>query len=433
MSEKARKRFLDFSINTTSVNSGSQQYGAGLSLHGNSGGGVSSTAGLTQSTSGLNAMPRAARARGLPVAPKLKSRAVVQPGLNEGRNPTIAQTEMILSVKSPTAAFQCAQQFTLQPALSVDEGSGFRFITPIAQQYEKYELLAYEVEYKPLVSVFADAGKAGQVIVSFSYDALSGPSLSLTDALATDPHVSGMPNQAILLRINCVEAMKGGKFTRQSVVPMADLKTYDAGRVFVYVDGVTPTDPGEDIGQIIVRYKVRLLNPRPQGNLTPVPNYAFSRLHSPVSPFITPATTANVLAYVDLSTLTIWDANPLNVQLLPGPGSRSGAPAFRLPKGCWALSLHFWINNGTTPTGCDVNCLVSFDDGATWSGDMGCVGGGWTGVPSSGLGPPAAGGTVVRYLHITNETELWCPFMRYWNGAATGTNTVFFDVTISQA
>lgn len=377
MSKKAKARFLDFNIKTSQHNTGTQQYGAGQSMRSRD---VAKTVVLSK--------------------PKTRS---VQPGLVNGKDPIISETEMVATVTVPDSGYNVTNQFTVQPALPIDEnstnGGCFNFIVPMAQLYEKYELIKLSFTYKPLVSVFADGGKAGQVVLSYSYDALSGAPQDIITALATQPHVEGMANQAFTLHVNCREAMAGGKYTRSSVVPATDIKTYDAGRLFICVDGV-PVTAGT-IGQLIVQYTIRLLNPRPGGVVSTPPNYAFSTYLS-YHPLAFSGSTSIVKF---LGDGTMVGTNPLGVIKSVSP---TGNATFQLPKGCWLVVAKFWALNTAGGGRVIGSMYTSNDNNVTYTEAVSTVQTGYTDSANT----PASACTVFAWHQENNNS--WMAINANW-------------------
>jgi len=319
---------------------------------------------------------------------------------------------MIAVVKAPTSAFLKSNEFTIQPGLKLTEGSCFKFVVPLAQQYEKYNLEDLVIEYVPTVSAFSEAGRAGQVILTYVPDALTGPDETIEDALATNPHVSGQPNEYIKLKIPCREAMQGGKFMRTGPVPMADLKTYDAGKIFVYTSGVVPVDPGASFGQIHVSYKVKLINPRPEGNTTTVANLAFSRFANPG--FSVPLTTS--VAFATMPTLYA-NSNPLGITLVDGPAGKSDAPGFKLPPGAYVATVTARLTNDSTSRYLESCIWFSDDDGATWTASQTSINGSHVPLLAS-----TAAGAVSIYPVLAGKSTIISFHIRYWDGAAVGAN-----------
>lgn len=406
---KVGKRFLDFHIQTTSVNSGSQQYGAGLKMSGNSAGGGSSGGSDSQFKGG-------SIARSVGLKPK-KTRGV-QPGLGKnGTFPIISETEMIGTVLVPDDKFHVTNDFVVQPALDVDAGSCFRFVAPIAALYEKYELLSLRFTYKPLVSVFSDGGKAGQVVMSYVYDSLAGAPPDIITALATQPHVEGMGNQALNLQVDCREAMSGGKFTRNAVVPASDLKTYDAGRLFITVDGVPSTS--QIIGQVIVSYTIRLLNPRPGGIVAAPPNLAFSAYRrngvalTPSTVWYTPTGPWSTDAFT---------ANPLGIVAVSGVAG-GNLPGFTFPPGCWMVIAKFVSFNPGSTTSIRCSLVTSDDGGATWP----TVANDYSGTSMNSVGD-YAGAQITKIIHADSRNNVLSGRLDYYNAAAAGAPAVYMEL-----
>jgi hypothetical protein len=133
--------------------------------------------------------------------------------------------------------------------------STFPWGNKIASLYEKYDYQFLEFYYRREVSEFATNGQAGKIMLSCDYDASDPPPTSKQQVLDTEPHVDGMPCiQQLVLRVDCKEIRKGpAKYVRPGTLPPnTDIKTYDAGNLYVSTYGNTNTST---IGELRVRYK----------------------------------------------------------------------------------------------------------------------------------------------------------------------------------
>ena len=191
------------------------------------------------------------RAREVPQDIAVVSRPRSSPGIMEV---PLVQDEFVALIDG-SASFS-SQAFPIQPGLP----AAFPFGSKIASLYERYVVRDLAFYFKPTVSGFAVGGQAGKVLLSVDYDALSAPPATIQEVESMDPHIDGMPYQSVELRLDprrCTPP--GGKFTRSAMVPGGDLKTYDAGTLFVSVAGNLTA---ANIGELRVRYTLSLMNPR---------------------------------------------------------------------------------------------------------------------------------------------------------------------------
>jgi hypothetical protein len=137
----------------------------------------------------------------------------------------------------------------------------FPWANKIAQLYEEYDFEYLEFYYKREVSEFAVNGQAGKIILSFDYDASDSAPTTKQQVEDTVPHADAMPCTPMLrLPIDCARIRKNpAKFVRFSALPPnTDLKTYDAGNLFVSTVGCTNSSL---IGELHVGYRCRLSEP----------------------------------------------------------------------------------------------------------------------------------------------------------------------------
>lgn len=204
----------------------------------------------------------------------------------------IEQDEVITSINGSTS-------FDSQ-IISINPGQldVFAWAGQLAKLYERYKFDYLEFYYKPWVSGYAADGSAGKVILSADYDSATGLLQTYQQAESMDPHADGMPYDVISLKLDPSRLTPDvGKFVRTGIVPAGtDIKTYDAGALFVCVKGTTGTSA---IGELRVKYKVRLLNPR-------LPNTVPANVNFNSSTFYTAVATSvptNAWTQVDFDTV----------------------------------------------------------------------------------------------------------------------------------
>jgi len=173
------------------------------------------------------------------------------------------------------------------------QASTFPWGNKIASLYEKYDFQQLEFYYRREVSEFATNGQAGKVMLSCDYDASDGPPASKQQVLDTEPHIDAMPcAEQIVLRIDCTQMRKqDSHYVRPGALPVnTDIKTYDAGNLYVSTYGCTNTTV---IGELRVRYRVSLSVPvlEPPSVASGAPGSYFQIVSNPSTGDLTGVTT----------------------------------------------------------------------------------------------------------------------------------------------
>jgi hypothetical protein len=176
-------------------------------------------------------------------------------GATTRRAQVISEDEYIGEVYGSTTFV--TSQYTVNPG----QASVFPWGNKIASLYERYKFRLLEFYFKREVSEFATNGQAGKVILSFDYDASDIAPTTKQQVEDTVPHQDGMPCTPIIkLSVDCATLAKNPcKFVRPGAQPAnTDIKTYDAGNLYVSTQGNTNTSL---IGELRVRYVVELTEP----------------------------------------------------------------------------------------------------------------------------------------------------------------------------
>jgi hypothetical protein len=143
-------------------------------------------------------------------------------------------------------------QFSINPGQSGTFPWGYK----IAGLYEKYNFQYLEFYYTREVSEYSTNGQAGKVMLSVDFDASDGAPTTKQQVLDTVPHEDGMPCKERISLIVPVNELNNqdSKYVRPGAQPAnTDIKTYDAGNLFVSTYGNTNTTV---IGELRVRYRV---------------------------------------------------------------------------------------------------------------------------------------------------------------------------------
>jgi len=133
----------------------------------------------------------------------------------------------------------------------------------IAQLYERYDFDYLEFYLTSEVSAYATQGQTGVVVMSVDYDATDIAPTTKQQVLDTDPHTKPcLPSvqNPIRLILDCNEMRTSdAKYVRPGAQPAnTDLKTYDAGILYVSTQGMANTT---NFAQLCVRYRCHLKKP----------------------------------------------------------------------------------------------------------------------------------------------------------------------------
>lgn len=266
------------------------------------------------------------------------------------------QEELVMQLVQSSVGFQ-STELRFQPARE----TSFPWLYEIARKYQKWVAIEAEYEFRSNTSVVAPAGSQGRVVLAFNYDSLDPNLTSLQQAETIQPHAAGKPVDTIILDLNPILLSGGnpeGKYCRTGSVPAGgDLKTYDGGILYVCTSGFALD--GAPIGEIYVRYRIRLLQPIITGmTVSPTQSssaYAICDVDSRVMPAVGPYYVLPV-DWTSGSTVR-WNGiemvlSGLNIVLPPGKYNLRGTvtvgdstPAFNRVTG---LSVSFLVNGAIT-------------------------------------------------------------------------------------
>jgi len=121
--------------------------------------------------------------------------------------------------------------------------------------YEEYDFQFLQFYYKREVSEYAANGQTGKVMLSIDYDASDSPPTTKQQVEDTQAHVDFMPCTPFATLSADVALMRKnpGKYVRFGAQPAnTDIKTYDAGNLFVSTYGCATTAV---VGELHVRYR----------------------------------------------------------------------------------------------------------------------------------------------------------------------------------
>jgi hypothetical protein len=367
---KGPKRFLDFNIHTSQVNSGVQQYGAGQT---NSGASKASATG-SQGASSM-AVPRRVRnqaALGLMATYSGKVRHAPEPNpLDAGGSKEflLPMRELVAAIQEPSGSgYTTLASYNIQPGLTLANGGLMPYAASIAQQFERYKIMKMALVFEPFVSAVTNGGQSGKVNLSINYDSLTPAPQTWQAAVDTDPHANGMGYEIIRLDVDPTKLSgKDGKFVRSGVVANSDLKTYDAGVVYLTCNGISSS--GAQLGELYCDYVIAFMNPRLNESIGTQPNNAFT-LYTLSGSVTSPGTGNYNFPYVlqspgsDPRLPGGANANPLNIV---ATGGTLGGTGLILPPGQFNVIARAIFTGTSAITLTTLTWYYSTNAGTTWS------------------------------------------------------------------
>lgn len=262
MSNKKKARFLNFNVQTTQNNSGTQQYGVGGSIKAGKG-----SRNLSRSMTSAMGGPSQGDVFG-------SRRAVVMK--TSGANPDRPhlRRELIANVLAPDPAGGFgATQYPIQPA----NETVFPWIGSIARKYQKWRCRKLTLEYIPTVDGFAEPGRQGRVVLAANYDSLDSALTTLQQAETISPNAPGQPDERLTLVMSPYQVSATPKLIRPGQVPAGGTITaFDGGVFYVVVDGLDASvTPGTKLGELFVHYDFDFYDPIIPGmSITPAPTHS---------------------------------------------------------------------------------------------------------------------------------------------------------------
>jgi hypothetical protein len=129
-----------------------------------------------------------------------------------------------------SVSFGLVANYAINPALP----TSFPWLSGVAQHYESYSIENLVIRYKNLKGTDAD----GNVIISYDPDTLDAGPASAIEQTQSCAYIDGAVWRIFQMRVPC---RKERLYTRTGPVVGGDLKTYDAGRIWVSAEGCADT------------------------------------------------------------------------------------------------------------------------------------------------------------------------------------------------
>jgi len=200
---------------------------------------------------------QARNAGGAVRAPAAQNRSSRQSGRQSAR---YKECERIGTIAGATS-YTVVSNIACQPGLS----GSFPWLSGHAALFEKYKVHKLVYRYKNLKGTDSD----GNIIMSFDYDTLDAAPSTAIEQCQSTRWIDGAPWRIFELHVPTDGRML---FNRVGPVSVADLKTYDMGRLFIAAEGCADTS---DHGILEVEYDIELFEKQPS-QLSSVANRSVS-------------------------------------------------------------------------------------------------------------------------------------------------------------
>jgi len=252
-------------------------------------------------------------------APTAMNRSSRQTGMNSTR---YRECERIATVNG-SVAFSNVLDVPCNPGLA----NSFPWLSGHAALYESYIVHSITYRYKNLKGTDA----AGNILMSFDYDTLDSPPASAIAQSQSTVWIDGAPWRIFEMK---VPVRKHKLFTRSSVIPGTDLKTYDFGRLHVSAEGCADASAH---GYLEVEYNIELVDKQVGGSSGGIPPGVIS--------MFTHDQSSGIVDYEDVLVYNTEVANPFGIVNL-------GTQGFEMPIGRYKIT--FLIS------GCNVDAATAF-------------------------------------------------------------------------
>jgi hypothetical protein len=240
----------------------------------------------------------------------------------QNKTQLICQDELIQTVSS-SVTFDCVSVL-VQPGFA----AVFPWLAQIAVLFQKYRIRSMKFYFKPTVSQYNTLGQAGRLVLSFDTDSASPLLTSLEEAEGMAPHADGMAYEKLVL--NVPDRAKRSLFVRSGPQPVGtDIKTYDAGRLFISTQGMTGIG---QIGELRVKYEVEVFQPMLPDQLRPAINISICK-------FQMPSAVSMVTGVASINNPTTKIANGLDLSI--------DAAGIIMPAGWFQVKMHHEFTNST--------------------------------------------------------------------------------------
>ncbi len=267
--------------------------------------------------------PGTASATSFAAAAYASGQRIREPRVKAGQASTRIQHRELIGNIAGTTTFTVNQNLALNPGIAAT----FPWLSTQASGWEQYRFHRLDFEYVTRSPTSA----TGDVFLSPDYDVLDAPP-------STEQEVSTYrdttedacwKDQCCKLDPSAMFPIGPRKYVRDSSVATADLKTYDAGRLYVVTNGQANTN---SIGKLWVNYDVEFFVPQTTSSSGVPVNQTFAQFNLSANQSLSTGTEATLVFDEVVS-------NDL--------GITNSSGVFTLPRGNWRIQSAIGCSGGT--------------------------------------------------------------------------------------
>jgi hypothetical protein len=292
-----------------------------------------------------------------PIAQAIGQRSSTPKVFNGKRMIRVNHRELVSTISGNTS-FE-VNQFYLNPGMS----GTFPWLSSIAGSFEQYRFNRLRFHYVTR----APSTYIGSILMAPDYDALDSSPSSEIIASQMDGAVEDSPwkEQYLDLSVQDMFPMGPRKYIRTGTISSSDLKTYDAGQIFVCAVSCTDTSA---IGKLWVEYDVELHIPQNPDTIS-INNVGASANYQ--------LTGGNQSLSTGSAATVLYDTENHN-----SLGASLASGVVTLPAGSYQVNASASFDGaGTTTT----TLLEAYKDGSAMSPATFTIGGGTSADPSQSL------------------------------------------------
>lgn len=168
----------------------------------------------------------------------------------------VRHEEFSFDISATSSAFTVVKSLPLNPG----NQDIMPWMSRVAPNYESYVFETLEIEYRPLVP----ATQSGRVYLTVDYDVSDPAPTDKSEFMSMHGAESQSIWAPIVMRCDAKDLKKiPQRFVLDEPVPSGtDARLYNTGNIFIALDGVGSGSYPFKVGEIYVKYKVKLMTPQ---------------------------------------------------------------------------------------------------------------------------------------------------------------------------
>lgn len=273
----------------------------------------------------------------------------------------IVHREYVGDVNTNTSGFAVVNTLQINPGLS----GVFPWLSLIAANFEVYEFHRLKFVYQAA----APTSQAGTLFMAIDYDAADSAPANKAELMSNMTAVSSSIWASNSINYDCaMRQYMSNRFTRNASLTNVDIKTYDAGNLYLAIEGAATVSPGN----IYVEYDVSLRIPQIPSNLEAAASLKITNAGTSQLSYLNDGYTGNTdlinsltgtIAHADWLCPSVGEY--LLTYAIQGTSSSTAAPTWSVQSGSATIADIGYAILGATGVGIYESVLNVLDSGAT--------------------------------------------------------------------